>query len=132
MAKPFANSVKFLSAVTLLSSPRGATVKGLMEHLGISRRSVLRLLAALEEIGFPLIDEQSRPGIEKTYRLMDSYVLKLPNLAIPNPGLSPEELDAIMSVLDFCNRLTQIKPILRSIGEKLTASIAKSDKEQSI
>jgi predicted DNA-binding transcriptional regulator YafY len=132
MANPFANSVKFLSAVTLLSSPQGTTVKGLMKRLGISRRSVFRLLAALEELGFPLVDEQPRPGVEKTYRLMDSYILKLPNLAIPNPGLSPEELDAVLSVLDFCNRLIKLGPMLKSIGEKITAITAKNDKENAI
>jgi predicted DNA-binding transcriptional regulator YafY len=61
MTNPFANSVKLLSVVTLLSSPQGMTVKGLMKRLGISRRSVFRLLAAMEELGFPLIDEQPRP-----------------------------------------------------------------------
>jgi predicted DNA-binding transcriptional regulator YafY len=132
MTNPFANTVKLLSAVTLLSSPQGTTIKGLMKRLGISRRSVFRLIEAMEELGFPLIDEQPQPRVEKTYRLMDSYVLKLPNLAIPNPGFSPEELDAVLSVLDFCNRLIKLGPALKSIGEKITAITAKSDKEQAL
>jgi predicted DNA-binding transcriptional regulator YafY len=119
-----------LSAVTLLSTPQGTTIKGLMKRLGISERSVFRLIAAMGELGFPFIDdEQPRPRVEKTYRLMDSYVLKLPNLAIPNPNFSPEELDAILSMLDFCDGLIKLGPVLKSIREKITAITAKSDKD---
>jgi len=77
MANPFANSVKFLKAVNLLASPAGTTINGMMKNLSVSRRSVFRLLEALEELGFPLTNEQSIPKSEKTYRLMDTYVLKL-------------------------------------------------------
>jgi predicted DNA-binding transcriptional regulator YafY len=107
MANPFANSVKFLSAVRLLSAPQGATIKSLTESLNISRRSVFRLLHAFEELGFPLVDDKPQQKEEKTYRLLDSYVLKLPNISIPNPCFTGEEIELVLSVLDLCNGLAR-------------------------
>jgi predicted DNA-binding transcriptional regulator YafY len=130
MANPFANAIKFLTAINLLASPSGITVRGLMYHLNISRRTVFRLLEALQELGFPLIDEQPRPHVEKIYRLIDSYVVKLPNIAIPNPGFTGEEIELILFILDFCNKLTTIggTPIFNSIREKITSVMPERSK----
>jgi predicted DNA-binding transcriptional regulator YafY len=134
MANPFANSVKFLSAVRLLSAPQGATIKSLMENLNISRRSAFRLLRALEDLGLPLIDSQSRPSAEKVYRLSDSYILKLPNMAVPNPSLTGEEIELILSVLDLCKRINELGGTARlnAIGEKIKAIKPKDGKEQCV
>jgi len=130
MPSPYANSVKFLKAVNLLASPQGTTIKGLMEGLDISRRSVFRLLEALDELGFPLIDDQPIPKVEKTYRLMESYVLRLPNVAIPTPGFSEPEQALLLSMLDFCIDIQ--KPdaaiLLNGIRQKVLAmSLEKGD-----
>jgi predicted DNA-binding transcriptional regulator YafY len=131
MANPFANSVKFLKAVNLLASQQGATVKGMMRGLGISRRSVFRLFEALEELGFPLIDQQSMPKTEKTYRLMDSYVLKLPNMAVPNPRFSLQEVDLLLSMLDFCIDMQESPAVilLNGIRQKVIAMTQQDKKE---
>jgi predicted DNA-binding transcriptional regulator YafY len=131
MANPFANTVQFLKTIDLLASPKGATVKSLMENLCISKRSVFRQLKALEELGFPLLDEQPMPRAEKTYRLMDSYVLRLPNMAIPNPGFSEPETELLLSMLDFCIDIQQSEGIilLNGIREKVKAMTGKTDKE---
>jgi predicted DNA-binding transcriptional regulator YafY len=100
MANPFINTIKFLTAVNLLVSPSGTTVLKLMNQLKISRRTAFRLLDAMEELGFPIIDEQPKPRSEKIYRLLDSYVIKLPNLTIPNPGLIEPETELLLSILD--------------------------------
>ncbi len=132
MANPFANSVKFLKAVNLLASPRGTTIKGLMGALHISRRSVFRLLEALEELGFPLIDDQPMPRGEKTYRLMESYVLKFPNVAIPIPGFSEQELTLLLSVLDFCVDVQNPDAVihLNCIRQKILAMSLQNEKEE--
>jgi predicted DNA-binding transcriptional regulator YafY len=123
MPNPFANSVKFLKAINLLASPRGATIKRIMGDLNISRRSTFRLLQALEELGLPLIDGQSRSRTEKTYRLLDSYVLKLPNMVIPNPAFTAAEIELILTLLDLYKHLIQIAeiPRLNAIREKIKA-----------
>ena len=123
MPNPFANSVKFLKVVNLLASPAGTTINGMMKSLGISRRSVFRLLEALEELGFPLTNDQSMPKTEKTYRLMDTYVLKLPNIAIPNPCFSEDEKEILLSMLNFCIGIQQAKGsiLLNGIRQKVEA-----------
>jgi predicted DNA-binding transcriptional regulator YafY len=116
MANPFANSIKFLTAINLLASPQGATIKSLMDGLAISRRTAFRLLDALAELGFPLVDDQKRQRGEKTYRLMDSYVHKLPNISIPNPWFTHEEIEMLISLID--SQKPERKPSLNLIRQK--------------
>ena len=121
MASPFANSVKFLKIINLLASPHGGTIKQIMKDLNTSRRSAFRLLQTLEELGLPLIDSRNKSGAEKTYRLIDSYVMKLPNMVIPNPGLTEEETELILTILDSCKQLIRIGEThkLNAIREKI-------------
>jgi predicted DNA-binding transcriptional regulator YafY len=123
MTNPFSNIIKFLTAINLLAAPSGTTIQGLMENLNISRRTAFRLLVALGELGFPLTDEQSKAKNEKTYRLMDSYILKLPNMSIPNPGFTRQELELLLSVLDLLDTVQQPSqiPVVNSIRSKITA-----------
>jgi len=127
MTNPFANIIKFLTAIKLLASPSGTTLQRLMKHLNISRRTAFRLLNALSELGFPIIDEQSKARNEKTYRLMDSYVLKLPNVSIPNPDFTPQELKLLLSILDLFDAVQKPKQIsiVNSIRSKITAMPSK-------
>jgi predicted DNA-binding transcriptional regulator YafY len=131
---PFKNTIKLLTAITLLSSPSGTTLRGLIHHLGISRRSAFRLLDALEKLGFPLVHEQSKPRNEKNYRLMDTYVLRLPNINVPNPDFTSEELEFILSVLKLYN--TELEPekipIINSIRSKTTVKLPKGKKEKTM
>jgi predicted DNA-binding transcriptional regulator YafY len=123
MTNPFANIIKFLSAINLLASPSGTTLQRLMKHLNISRRTAFRLLNALSELGFPIIDEQSKARNEKTYRLLDSYVIKMPNLTIPNPCFTEPETEILISMLDFCKNIQQQKGdiLLNGIRQKVKA-----------
>jgi predicted DNA-binding transcriptional regulator YafY len=94
-----------------------------MSNLDISRRTAFRLLTALEELGIPLTDEQPKPRIEKTYRLLDSYAIKLPNIVIPNPGFTREEKDFIFGMLNSWHTGEQPEQafMLNSIRQKLAA-----------
>lgn len=131
MSNPFATSIRFLSAVRLLSAPQGSTIKSLVENLNISRRSVFRLLRALEDLGFPLVDSQNQPKGEKTYRLLDSYVQKLPNMTIPNPNLTKDEIELILSILDLSKRINELGGTsrLNAIREKIAALKPKDEKK---
>jgi predicted DNA-binding transcriptional regulator YafY len=133
MANPFANTVQFLRAIDLLASPKGATIKDMMENLSISRRSVFRLFEALQELGFPVLDDKPVSKAEKIYRLMDSYVLKLPNMAIPNPGFSEPEMELLLSMLDFCIDIQQSEGVilLNGIRQKVKAMTCVTDEDQS-
>ena len=125
MENEFTNAIRFLKAVSLLASPNGATVKGLVKTLGISRRSVFRLLNTFERLGFPLTDDKPYLKGEKTYRLANTYVLKLPNIAIPDPRLTNEEIIYILTVLDEHRQFNPLSetPTLNSTKEKLAAMI---------
>jgi len=94
-----------------------------MESLDISRRSVFRLLHSFEKLGFPLVDDKPQQKEEKTYRLLESYVLKLPNISIPNPCFTSEEIEFVLSVLDLCKRISEMggASMLNAIMEKMKA-----------
>jgi len=85
------NVSKILRAVDLLARPQGATNKELASHLGLSSRSVFRLLSTLSDLGFPLMDERSSFGGETRHYLLESFVKKLPNMAMPQVALTPRE-----------------------------------------
>jgi DNA-binding IclR family transcriptional regulator len=121
MTDAYANFVKLLKAVNLLVSSNGATIKGLSAELGISRRSVFRLLAFFDELGFPIVDEQPYHRQEKIYRLMESYVTKLPNICIPNPCLTELEIELLLSTLNFCidKQKSEATAMLKSIRQKI-------------
>jgi predicted DNA-binding transcriptional regulator YafY len=123
VANPFTNTIKFLTAINLLVSASGTTVLGLMNKLNISRRTAFRLLDAIEDLGFPIIDEQPKSRSEKIYRLADSYVIKLPNLAIPNPAFTEPEMELLISMLDFHINVQQSKDAasLKCIRQKVKA-----------
>lgn len=85
------NISKILKAVDLLARPQGATNKELASHLGLSSRSVFRLLSTLSDLGFPLTDERDSFGGETRHFLLESFVKKLPNLSMPMVSLTPRE-----------------------------------------
>jgi hypothetical protein len=87
---------------------------------------VFRLLRTFEELGFPVAEDEPQQRRVKTYRLEESYVLKLPNIAIPDPRLSADEIIFILAVLKACKRhnLLSETPMLNSIKGKLTAMLS--------
>ena len=131
MTNPFAISVRFLKAINLLASPKGTTIKRIMETLCISRRSAFRLIQALEELGFPITDSQPNHKTEKLYSLAESYVLKLPNITIPNPSLTAEEIINVLAILDTNKKYNLLInfPIINSAREKLLAMLPIPKKE---
>lgn len=84
--------IKLLKALDLLSTPAGTTINELSTHLKIERRSVYRMFKIIEELGFPLWDDESPPGREKQWKLNDTYLKKLPNMKIPDINLTLAEL----------------------------------------
>ena len=83
--------VRMLRAVDLLSTPAGATKQELADHLGVDKRTVERLLGLLQELNFPIYDEQDSLSGKKTWRMVDTYVMKLPNITLPDIRLTLPE-----------------------------------------
>jgi predicted DNA-binding transcriptional regulator YafY len=84
--------VRMLRAVDLLSTPAGATKQDLADHLGVDKRTVERLLGLLQELNFPVYDKQNGLSRKKRWRMVDTYVMKLPNITLPNIRLTLPEL----------------------------------------
>ncbi len=131
MPNPYANLVKLVSAVSLLSTRSGATIKALMDRLHLSKRSVFRLLEALNDLGFPMVDERHNLGGEKTYRLLETYVKKLPNLTLPGFSLTAQESFYLDALLDSGASLRDIEgdSLLSSLRTKLSALLPDLDDE---
>jgi len=89
------NLIKLLRALDLLSRPEGATINQLAEHLEIDRRSVYRLMHVMEELHFPLYDDAVPSEKEKRWRVVEDYVIKLPNINLPDVKLSFSEMVAL-------------------------------------
>jgi len=128
MPNPYANLTKLIQAVSLLAAPGGTTVKTLMAKLGLSKRSVFRLLEALGDLGFPIVDERRDLSAEKVYRLLDNYAKKLPNLSLPSFDLNDQErfyLDAILEGRSLLDHSTGA--LLSSLRAKLHALLPELD-----
>jgi len=122
------NITKILKAVDLLARPQGASNKELASLLGLSARSVFRLLATLSDLGFPLTDERSTFGGETRHYLLESFVRKLPNLSMPQVSLSPRESLFLYFLLarDAIFADSEVERDLASLKAKLAALLPAS------
>ena len=85
-------AILMIRAVDLFSRPQGATNEELQQELEVSRSTVFRLKNALEELGFPLAEDDFLFDGRKRWRLQKDYVLKLPNIKMPNLNLTLQEI----------------------------------------
>lgn len=63
---------RLLKIVNLLDRDKHCTVERLAQELGVTRRSVFRYLASLQEVGFPLYFDEGH----RTYRFNEGFRLK--------------------------------------------------------
>ncbi|KKL48797.1 hypothetical protein LCGC14_2321890, partial [marine sediment metagenome] len=77
-----------LRATELLSHDSGTTIQRLQTNLGLSRRSVYRLLDILQEMNFPIYEEKHPQDRKKYWKLESGFVSRLPNIAMPNIELT--------------------------------------------
>lgn len=75
-----------------LSVPEGATIRELEAKLAVTRRTVERLLATMQEMKFPIFDEKREGEGEKRWCIESTYVLKVPNTIVPNLTISYHEM----------------------------------------
>lgn len=61
----------------------------------IDRRSVYRLIDVMEELHFPLYDDTVPLEKEKRWPVLEEYVIKLPNITLPDVKLSLSEMVAL-------------------------------------
>ncbi|EFI36051.1 Helix-turn-helix type 11 domain protein [Desulfonatronospira thiodismutans ASO3-1] len=115
------NIIQLLRAVDLLGRPGGITINQMSEALEVDRRSVYRLLDIIQELGFPIYDENDQPGREKSWKLDADYVLKLPNINLPDIRFTLPEIMALyfLRAESRVYRGTEIENRLESAYAKL-------------
>lgn len=86
------NLIQLIKILDLMSRPQGCTKREIAEHLNISRKTVERKLEDVEELGVPVYDEKIPFEKQKHWRILPSYVDKLPNLTLPRVALSYSEI----------------------------------------
>ncbi|PTN39107.1 YafY family protein [Desulfonatronum sp. SC1] len=110
--------LNLLNAIELLSRPQGATIQEIGESLGLQRRSVYRLLAAIQDLGFPVYDAKGEAGATKQWKMLDDYVVRLPNITLPKVELTPSEAMAIQ-FMAADNRLPRAPVLRRNLDQAL-------------
>lgn len=109
---------QLLSAARLISRSQGATIKELEDRAGISRRSVYRLLEALDELGYPTYDVFE--GRERTVKLNEERERLKWWIPVPKVKLTFE--DCVL--LEYLFREAAETPALSEIVSKLRQKIA--------
>lgn len=75
---------KIFKALELLSKADGTTIQNMAKELDIDQRSVYRLLDTMQNMGFPIWDEKIPFHKKKQWKLEESFLLKLPNIKLPD------------------------------------------------
>lgn len=124
--------VKILKAVEILSRPGGATMDELREGLEVDRRTAYRLRDTLEELNFPIFEDNSNLDGRKRFRFDDGYLKKLPNLHIPDLNLSLSEVIALYFIRGNARMYkgTDIEKNIESAFSKLDAFMPDRMSEQ--
>lgn|GEM_PF-6356173 len=105
-----------------LVTPGGATIHQLMVKLGVTRRSVERILSSMQEMEFPIYDERLEGEKEKRWKLEASYAIKLPNTTIPDLRISYHDMLCLylLDREDPVFKGTHVELRLKSVFNKLS------------
>lgn len=111
------SAIQVLTAAKLIAKTSGTSIAELAEHLGISPRSVYRVLEALDNLGYPYYKDEEHGNC---YRLVESeQTLKW---WAPAPALSFDIEDRVL--LDWlftsADRDPSLSPNIQSLRKKLS------------
>lgn len=108
-----------LRAIDLMSRSQGASLDELMQELDLSRSSVYRQIEIIQELGFPIYDEQPVGARKKRWRFDEGYLKRLPNISLPDMELKLSEVLALCMVIGE-SRLTRGTEIEKSLQRLMT------------
>lgn len=110
--------IQLLTGARLIARPQGASIKELMEHLEVSRKTVYRLFEALEDLGYFLYPDMD--GKEARYYLnRDVDTMRYWQ---PLPTLSFDIEDQVL--LDFIFRKISVNPVIAKQAGALRKKLA--------
>ena len=86
--------VKLLTLVDLMSRPNGVSVREGMDALGLKdRKSFQRCREQVEDLGFPVYDDDPLPGERgKRWKFEEGYLKQLPNMSLPDFSLTQSDV----------------------------------------
>jgi len=121
------NLLKLLKTLDLLSKPQGTTIEEMAESLEVDRRSVYRIINLVEELGFPIYDEEIPLEKRKRWKLEESYLKKLPNMKLPQINLTLSEIISLYLLKgeEGLYKGTEIERHIRAAFEKLSLFVPK-------
>ncbi len=108
-----------LRAIDLMARKQGASLDDLQQELDLSRSSVYRQIEIIQELGFPIYDEQPMGARKKRWRFDEGYLKKLPHMALPDMELKHSEVLALFMVIGE-SRLTRGTEIEKSLQRLMT------------
>ncbi len=113
--------INLLKVIDLLAKPEGTTINEIREHIGVDRRSVYRTIHLIEELGFPIYDDQIDMDRQKRWKLDESYRKKLPNITLPDLKLTLSEIISLYLLKGQAGLFkgTELEKPIRSSFEKL-------------
>ena len=115
----YQNLLQIMSAVRLMARPGGVGMGELADHLGISTRSVYRLLEKLDELNYPYYDG-NEGGKERRYQIDAEQAHLRWWLPVPDSSLTLEE----KALLGFLLNSVQDQPGLEGLVHSLQQKIA--------
>jgi predicted DNA-binding transcriptional regulator YafY len=121
------NLFKLLKTLDLLSRPQGTTIEEMAKVLEVDRRSVYRILNLVEDLEFPIYDEEVPLERQKRWKLEESYLKKLPNMKLPDINLSLPEIISLYLLKGEAGlyKGTEIEGHIQSAFEKLGLFVPK-------
>ncbi len=125
------NLIQLLKAVDYLSRPEGATRQELSEFLNIGLKTVSRIIDTMYELGLPVFDEKDPLEKAKRWKFEEKYILKLPNIYVPDLSLSYSELIALYLLKSESNILhgTEIDGHITTAFSKLNFFVPAETRE---
>lgn len=109
---------QMLTAARLISRPQGATLKQLEENIGVTVRTVYRILEGLEELGYVMYDEFN--GRERCIKLNEDREMLKWWVPVPKVQLTFE--DGVM--LEYLFREVAKAPALAKVASELRQKLA--------
>ncbi len=109
---------QLLTAARLISRSQGASISELMDRISISRRTVYRLIEALEDLRYPVYDEYD--GKERHIKLNQEHEKLLWWLPLPKVSFSFED----RVILDYLFKEASDTPALAENIRRLRGKIA--------
>lgn len=109
--------IQLLSAARLLDRSQGASIGEMAEHLGLTKRSIHRLLDSLNELGYPLYPDPER---DHRYFLTDPGSARKWWMPLPSIDFSLEDRVLLDWVFEHAGRQPALADTVRHLRRNLS------------